>query len=338
MFRKCQLIIDTDMDMDVDDVGALALCHSLADRGEVDLLGVICDSASSSAPACVHVINDSRGRPDIPVGSIYSADLCKRLGYKKHREWIPYRGNDFYNQEIARSNSLAAKRPVWNATKLYRKLLGEAKDGSVVICCIGFLTAIADLLNSGPDEWSDLDGRELIECKVKKLVTMAETYPIAGYEVCNWLIDLPSATEVLKRFPATIVVTPLGVNVWTGKTLSDCWPEGDPVRRAYEIYKRGPNLPQQSWDLIAVYYCVRGCEDFFAEKSGMHCYLNQISGMYQWAEMNSQHFSVHVLLTQEVPDEIVEDRLEKLLAPQFPEGCSIDRGIDVSVVKEVCYG
>jgi hypothetical protein len=71
MSKKCQLILDTDIDMDVDDVGALALCHSLADRGEMDLIGVVCDSASSSAAACAHVINASRGRPDIPVGSVY---------------------------------------------------------------------------------------------------------------------------------------------------------------------------------------------------------------------------------------------------------------------------
>ena len=233
------LILDTDIDMDVDDVGALALCHSLADLGDVELLGVVCDSASSAASACVHVINASRGRPDIPVGSVYSAALEKKLGYEELRKVIPDRGNDFYNQKIAELDPVASARPVWNSTKLYRKLLSEAHDDSVVICCIGFLTALEDLLQSGPDDWSYLNGKELVARKVKKLLTMAEAYPTMGHEVCNWLIDLDAASYVLKEWPTKLIVSPLGINVWTGKKLSDCWPEGDPVRRAHS---RRPGL------------------------------------------------------------------------------------------------
>ncbi len=315
MATKCQLILDTDIDMDVDDVGALALCHSFADRGELELLGVICDSASSSAAACVHVINASRRRPDIPVGSICSAALAKRLDYETLRQVIPQRGNDFYNQAIAQMNPAAAAQPVWNSTTLYRKLLSEAEDGSVVICCIGFLTALADLLQSAPDMWSELDGRALVERKVKKLLTMAEAYPTMGYEVCNWVIDLEAACHVLKEWPVELVVSPLGINVWTGGTLSDVCPANDPVRRAYEIYKRGPNLPQQSWDLISVYYCVRGCDDLFRGHAEGHCYLNPLTGHYQWGEAN-HHVKEHILLEQITDDSTVEERIEDLLKPK----------------------
>lgn len=312
MSKMCQLILDTDMDMDVDDVGALALCHSLADRGEVDLIGVVCDSPSSAAAACVHVVNASRGRPDIPVGSIYSSALAKRLDYENLREVIPQRGNDFYNLAVAKLDSVAAAKPVWNSTKLYRKLLSEAADGSVVICGIGFLTAISDLLASTSDEWSGLDGRALVKQKVKKLVSMAEADSPMGYDVCNWMMDLEAADHVLREWPVKLVVTPLGRNVWTGRTLSDIWPEDDPVRRAYEVYMRGPNIPQQSWDLIAVYYCVRGCEDLFKEKRGEHCYLNPTTGLHQWGAL-SVNMRGHVLLRQVVPDTEVEEAIEQLL-------------------------
>ena len=318
MGKKCQLILDTDIDMDVDDVGALALCHSFADLGEMDLVGVVCDSASSVAAACVHVINASRGRPDVPVGSIYSSALAKRLDYENLRKVIPQRGNDFYNLAVARMDVAAAAKPVWNSTKLYRKLLSEADDGSVVICCIGFLTAISDLLVSGPDEWSDLDGRALVARKVKTLLTMAEAYPMMGYEVCNWVIDLEAACHVLKEWPTELVVSPLGRNVWTGRTLSDVWAANDPVRRAYEIYMRGPNIPQQSWDLIAVYYCVRGCDSLFREHAEGHCYLNPLSGHYQWSEAN-RHVKEHILLEQIAEDCKVEARIEGLLHPNPAE-------------------
>ncbi len=312
MSKKCQLILDTDMDMDVDDVGALALCHSLADRGEMDLIGVVCDSPSSPAAACVHVVNASRGRPDIPVGSIYSPALAKRLDYENLRRAIPQRGNDFYNLAVAEMDPEAAAQPVWNSAKLYRKLLSEAEDGSVVICGIGFLTAISDLLASAPDEWSKLDGRALVKQKVKKLVTMAESGDPEGYDVCNWMIDLAAADHVLKQWPVELVVTPLGQNVWTGQTLSDRWPDTDPVRRAYEVYMRGPNIPQQSWDLIAVYYCVRGCDDLFEEHRGEHCYLNPTTGLHRWGGLGV-NMREHVLLRQAASDSEVEAVIERML-------------------------
>lgn len=308
----CKLILDTDIDMDVDDVGAIALCHSLADRGEMELLGVICDSASSPAAACVHVINASRNRPELPVGTIFSTALSEKLNYEHFRQAIPQRGNVFYNQAIADMDPVASARPVWNSTKLYRKLLSEAEDGSVTICCIGFLTAVADLLRSGPDEWSPLRGRELVACKVKMLISMAEANSEVGYDVCNWMIDRDSAAEVLHHWPAELVVTPLGRNVWTGKTLSDVYPEDDPVRQAYEIYMCGPNISQQSWDLIAVYYAVRGCEDLFQECRGKHCYLHADNGLYHWAGP-SLHCREHILLDQIAEDKAVEAAIEPLL-------------------------
>jgi hypothetical protein len=318
MTKLCKLILDTDIDMDVDDAGALALCHSLADLGEMELLGVICDSASSPAAACVHVINASRNRPEIPVGTMYSSALAEKLDYEKLRQAIPRRGNAFYNQAIADMDPVASSRPVWNSTKLYRKLLSEAADNSVVICCIGFLTAAADLLKSEPDEWSSLCGKELVARKVKKLVSMAEANSDVGYDVCNWMIDLESADAVLHRWPTELVITPLGRNVWTGQTLSDCLPENDPVRRAYEIYMCGPNIPQQSWDLIAVYYAVRGCENLFQERRGKHCYLHASNGLYHWAAP-SLHCSEQILLDQIADDKTVESVIEGLLNPRAAE-------------------
>ena len=314
MSKICKLILDTDIDMDVDDAGALALCHSFVDLGEMELIGVICDSASSPAAACVHVINASRNRPEIPVGTIYSSALAEKLNYEKFRQAIPRRGNEFYNQAIAELDPAASARPVWNSTKLYRKLLSEAEDGSVVICCIGFLTALADLLKSEPDEWSRLCGKELVARKVKKLVSMAEANSEVGYDVCNWMIDLESADAVLHRWPTELVVTPLGRNVWTGQTLSDVCSDDDPVRQAYEIYMRGPNIPQQSWDLIAVYYAVRGCENLFQERRGKHCYLHADNGLYQWAAP-SLHCREQILLDQIADDETVERVIEELLKP-----------------------
>ena len=36
-----KLIIDTDMDYDVDDVGAVCAAHAMADRGEVEIIAIV---------------------------------------------------------------------------------------------------------------------------------------------------------------------------------------------------------------------------------------------------------------------------------------------------------
>ena len=60
---------------------------------------------------------------------------------------------------------------------LYRQTLSEAQDDSITIVSIGFFDNLAALLDSEPDVYSHLTGRELIAAKVKDLVIMGGDYP-----------------------------------------------------------------------------------------------------------------------------------------------------------------
>ena len=60
--------------------------------------------------------------------------------------------------------------------KLYRKLLAESPDKSVTIASIGFVTSLSRLLQSGPDEYSPLNGVELVRKKVKELYAMGGVF------------------------------------------------------------------------------------------------------------------------------------------------------------------
>lgn len=311
-YRPTPFILDTDMDMDVDDVGALAVAHALADRGEIEILGVVCDSPSPHAHACARVVNAARGRAEIPVGTIHSGRLEKLLRYDHYRSWIPKRGNAFYNEAIAAMEPADSAHAVWPSTPLYRKLLAGAEDGSVVICCIGFLTALSELLKSVPDEYSPLGGVDLVRQKVRKLITMAEAAYPSGVDCCNWKIDLESAAHVLDAWPAPVVVTPLGRNVWTGASLRTALPEQDPVRRAYELYFRGECRSQQSWDLIAVLYGARDCGDLFELQQGNRCYLNPLDGLHVWRAPDVGQGD-HGYLRQIVEDAVLEERIDELL-------------------------
>ncbi len=50
------VILDTDMDSDVNDVGALAVLHALANNGEAEILGVIVTSDGMHTPLCADAI------------------------------------------------------------------------------------------------------------------------------------------------------------------------------------------------------------------------------------------------------------------------------------------
>lgn len=56
--------------------------------------------------------------------------------------------------------------------KLYRKLLVSHPDHSVKIISIGFVSSLVQLLESEPDEYSPLNGVELVAQKVHSLYVM----------------------------------------------------------------------------------------------------------------------------------------------------------------------
>ena len=65
---RVRIIFDTDMAGDVDDVGALAMIHVLADREEIDLLACVVSSNNRHSAPCLDALNTWYGRPDLPIG------------------------------------------------------------------------------------------------------------------------------------------------------------------------------------------------------------------------------------------------------------------------------
>ena len=73
------IIFDTHVDHDCDDMGAPFILHGAVERGEARLLATIgCTSSESIAP-CLDAVNTSFGRPEIPVGTL------KDAGFPGHR-------------------------------------------------------------------------------------------------------------------------------------------------------------------------------------------------------------------------------------------------------------
>ena len=70
------VIYETDFTFDVDDVGALAVLHALADNGEAEILAVSYNEVQSRAADAIDAINTWYGRGDIPIG-LYDKPLTE---------------------------------------------------------------------------------------------------------------------------------------------------------------------------------------------------------------------------------------------------------------------
>lgn len=238
------VVLDTDIGGDYDDVGALALLHKLADRGECDIKAVaVCNLMERSVPM-VELLNRHYGRPEIPIG-VTKSNYAKHIGLS--HDWSKTLVDKYPHPRYARS----ADAP--DAVSVYRKVLEEADDGSLVICAIGFMTNLAELMR-------DPDVKTLVSRKVKRLVSMAGCER-RGREF-NLYCDFESAKLVLTEWPTPIVFSPfeLGNAVITGKHIMRL--EGEsPIKDAFV-------RPRMSWDETAVWLAVRGCGDSYRTARG----------------------------------------------------------------------
>lgn len=66
---------------------------------------------------------------------------------------------------------------------VYRSVLSEAADHSVVLVSLGHVTNLVELLRSRPDEWSRLSGLELVKRKVRQMV-MSESISLRPRNSC----------------------------------------------------------------------------------------------------------------------------------------------------------
>lgn len=246
------IIFDTDMDTDADDAGALAMLHALADRGEVEILATPVSSAFAWSAPATDVINTYHGRPDLPIG----VPRGPRVAVDQRSK---------YAETLAREypHDLRSAAAAPSAVEVYRSVLAAQPDGSVVIVTVGNLTNLGDLLESGADGHSPLDGRALVARKVRELVAMGSRYP-ADLDPAVWGNFKPepaSVVRVARDWPGPITFTGGGAFaelLATGARLATEAPPGSPVRRAYELYFDGAIRNRHSADQIAVLVAARG--------------------------------------------------------------------------------
>jgi inosine-uridine nucleoside N-ribohydrolase len=254
--KPVRIIFDSDLGPDYDDVGALAFLHAMADSGKTEILATVSSNKHELVAPSIEVINTYFGRPGLPIGAPKTEGVS--MGSPQH--W---------------ADSIVAKYPhtvkstneVADAVELYRKILTNQPDKSVVIVTVGFLTNMSNLLLSLPDNISPFTGKELVLKKVERLVSMAGQFP-EGREF-NVFKDSAASEYVFKNWPGEIIFTgfEIGWEIRTGLRLIKSDIKNSPVKDAFSISiplsTEDQKAGRMSWDETAVLIAVYGTNGFF---------------------------------------------------------------------------
>ena len=164
------LIFDTDMSIDVDDVGALCVAHALVDRGEANILATVHNSASPFGAGALSVINAYHGRANIPVGA-YRGRVGSTRGTSPQSPWgfqrQAWQLGPYVEDLVTAFPGLVQTNAsdAADAVSVLRAALARASDLSVTVVSVGYATNLHDLLRSP-------GGVSLVRRKVRKLVMM----------------------------------------------------------------------------------------------------------------------------------------------------------------------
>lgn len=260
--KPVSVILDTDIGPDYDDVGAVAVLHALADKGEAKPLAIMASNKNKLVAPTINILNTYFGRPDLPIGAPKGANDPDHGAVQQWPELLVSK----YPHTIKTTDEVP------DAIMLYRKILSAQPDKSVTIITVGFLTNLAKLLDSKPDIYSKLNGRQLVGKKVKQLVSMAGKFP-AGREY-NVFIDSIASEKVFAHWPTPVLYSgfEIGEKIITGKQLtSNETIQNNPVKDAYTKampYWKNDANGRHSWDQTAVLVAIRGAAPYYNIQKG----------------------------------------------------------------------
>jgi len=297
------VVFDTDFGPDYDDVGAITLLHGFADSGYVDILATMGSSAHKNAAAAIDVFNTYFGRSTIPIGVVRGPAVG--LGDKQH-----------WTDSIIRRypHQIQSNQEAEDALVLYRKILSIQPDQSVTIISVGFLTNLANLLQSPGDQYSPWNGEELVKRKVRLLVSMAGRFP-SGTEF-NLAQDPGASIKVMTSWPTPILFSgfEIGQKIKTGLPLiANEQIRKSPVKDVFTLcipLNIQDSAGRMSWDETAVFVAIKGWQHFYDIQTG-HCSVES-NGSNQWdsAGKNQAH------LVEKIPPEKMQEIINVWLQHQ----------------------
>ena len=275
---KQRVIIDTDLGSSMDDLFTVDLAARMHKAGKLDLMAVMIDRPDGCDPdgkgeflTFADRYLASLGLGDLPIGKAMSPEKDAVPKYVFNPYWTLIYSNNVtgVGQLLPTNRTPEQIASLTNAVSLYRRLLDEAPDESLVICSTGFLTNLKALMESGEDYEGDgiaSTGLELIAKKVKELRIMGGCfdYTIApdgkdGAEY-NFAGDPAAAKMVVEGWPTPVVLSTWEVGLkleYKPKDVLEDFPAGtfDPVIRSTYHYWPEPLKVEdinRLWDVMTV--------------------------------------------------------------------------------------
>ena len=270
-------ILGTDWGTDCDDVVAVRLLTRAVKAQKIKLAAIGINHCFHNSVASLDGFLTKEDIFGVKIG--IDRDITEGEG-RYQKNLAPYASSYHSNDDAE------------DAVRLYRKVLAESKE-PVEILEIGFLHVIAKVLESGPDDISDLSGQELLRKKAAKLWVMAGKWDQnAGreYNIVYNNITRRAAHILCEKCPVPITFLgwEIGHDVITGNLLE----KDDLLYRA--MCDHGSSEGRYSWDPMLVqlalvgneaeagYSIVQGrasvdeesgCNYFKENKDGLHRYV-----------------------------------------------------------------
>jgi pyrimidine-specific ribonucleoside hydrolase len=274
------IIFDSDMGPDYDDVGAIAMLHALADSGYAKILATVASTKYEGVAAIFNVFNTYFKRPDLTIG----VPKGKALELKDIQHWTD-------TLLLKYPHSIKRNDEVLDATEVYRKVLASQPDRSVTIVTVGFLTNLSALLQSPPDKYSKLNGKDLIKKKVKQLVCMAGRFP-AGSEF-NVDRDAAASQFVFNNWETPVLLSgfEIGQKIKAGLPLiNNAAIKNSPVKEVFRIcipLSQEDSAGRMSWDETAVLVAIKEYKPWYSIEKGKMVVAED--GSNTWIKEPSPH-------------------------------------------------
>ena len=241
-----KFILGTDWWDDCDDAVAIRLLARAHKSNKINLLGIIINACMKHSVTSLEGFLNSDGVYDVPIGIDPDA--------------TDFGGNPPYQKRL----SLFAKKyhsnaDAENGVKLYRKILANA-DSQIELIEIGFPQVLTALLQSKPDDISELDGVELLKNKVSKIWMMAGKWDKNPNIENNFARNERSRVAAsifcdICPVPITFLGWEVGESVITGGNLD----KNDPLHLV--LCDHGSSDGRSSWDPMLCLLALTGDEE-----------------------------------------------------------------------------
>ena len=240
--KPTDLLFGTDWWTDCDDVAALHILLKAHRRGLIRLQAIGVSSVMRYSAPSVRAVCEEQGLGGIPIG-LDTAAVRKGFFCMYQKKLAARCSAGFPNEACP------------EAYRLYRSVLASL-PGKAVIADVGFPQIVAALLGSAPDEYSGLNGIQLVESKVSEVVIMGGRWDKSAgreYNFCAYRQNREAAAYVCERCPAplTFLGYEAGKSVVTGGRAA---PGLTGAAYAAHFSPRG----RPSWDPMTAVFAVVG--------------------------------------------------------------------------------